>query len=83
MCIRDSDKRACVAEVPERLASEVAIVHFRCADIPFSDELSYPLACLRTLAVVSTGVCCRIRRAGSKLPCSNIFASLDPSGITA
>ena len=38
------DKRACVAEVPERLASEVAIVHFRCADIPFSDELSYPLA---------------------------------------
>ena len=38
------DKKMCVRGKPERLASDVAIVHFRCADVPFSDELSYPLA---------------------------------------
>ncbi|CAL6322920.1 unnamed protein product [Bathycoccus prasinos] len=38
------EKRACVPAEPERLAIDVAIIHFRCADVPFNDELSYPLA---------------------------------------
>jgi len=38
------NKKACILGNSERLASDVAIVHFRCADVPFSNELSYPLA---------------------------------------
>ena len=38
------EKRACVPAEPERLAIDVAIIHFRRADVPFNDELSYPLA---------------------------------------